>query len=62
METYKKWKELSETEKEMAIENYMAIREIEEQKICSKKRAEDETPFCKGFWVDFKYGFVTCNI
>lgn len=61
-EVYKTWNELSDSEKNCAIENYMWIREIEEQEECSLTRAKDEAPYCKGYWVNVKYGCVTCNI
>ena len=61
-ENYKTWEELSDDEKMMEIENYRWIREIEEDKECSFSRAKNEAPYCKGYWVNVKYGYVTCNI
>ena len=62
MEDYLRWDELTDFQKEMAIINYAAIRESEEQKPCSYARASKEVPYCTGFWVDIRYGYVTCNI
>lgn len=56
------WNRLTDTQKELAIENYAAIREAEEQKPCSFERAKKLAPCCRGWWVDIRYGYVTCNI
>lgn len=50
MEVKVSWNDLSQTEKEQAILSYMFIREVEEQEECSFERAENETPFCNGFY------------
>ena len=56
------WDKLTETQKQLAIENYATIREVEEQRPCSMERARKMAPHCLGWWVDIRYGFVTCNI
>ena len=56
------WNKLTSFQKELAINNYAAIRENEENKPCSIERAARLAPFCRGYWIDTRYGFVTCNI
>lgn len=46
------WKDLTKEQQHRAVENYRAIREIEEEKPCSLKRAKDNVPYCRGFWLD----------
>ena len=41
------WNELTKDEKEQAIESYAYLREIEEEKSCSIKRALEEVICCK---------------
>ena len=56
------WNRLNDTQKELAIEKYAAIRESEEEKPYSIEQAKKLAPCCRGWWVDIRYGFVTCNI
>lgn len=56
------WDKLTEMQKQLAIANYAAIREEEEQKPCNMGRAREMAPLCRGWWVDIRYGYVTCNI
>ena len=56
------WNKLTDFQKEMAIANYAAIRECEEDTPCSRERAETFAPHCRGWWVDIRFGYVTCNI
>lgn len=41
------WNDLTNEEKEQAIESYCAIREWEEQEPCSRERAIKNLPYCK---------------
>ena len=56
------WNKLTDFQKEMAIDNYAAIREMEEDTPCDRKRAEMLAPCCCGWWVDTSDGYVMCNI
>jgi hypothetical protein len=41
------WNDLTDIEKEQAIESYCGIREWEEQEPCSRERAIEDLPCCK---------------
>lgn len=41
------WNDLTDAEKEQAVESYSYIREYEEQKPCSRERAMKNLPGCK---------------
>lgn len=41
------WHELTAAEQEQAISSYQRIRECEEETPCDRKRAEEDTPFCR---------------
>lgn len=56
------WKDLNSAEKLQAIESYAYIRECEEGKPCSKKRAEENTPYCRGFYKDIETGYIFVDI
>ena len=58
------WDDLTREEKELAIANYAAIREAEEESDCSANRAKEMAPLCHGYWImrDDSGVIVTCNI
>lgn len=55
------WNELSLFEKELALNNYIAIRSEEEQCDYPYERAQDEVPFCKGYYIT-KDGAVSVDV
>lgn len=46
------WKDLTEKQQLRAVENYQAIREIEEGKPFDFELAKELTTECNGFWLD----------
>ena len=54
------WNELTKDEKEQAIESYAHLREIEEEKSYSRKRALKEVVCCK--FERQKDGYIYVNI
>lgn len=58
------WNDLNSEEKDLAIANYAAIREAEEDRPCSLRRAKAMTPLCRGYWLmrDDSGVIVTCDI
>lgn len=45
------WDDLTEDQKVRAAENYQAIREAEEESSCDFNRAQENAPYCNGFWL-----------
>lgn len=45
------WNDLTDEQKAMAISNYQAVRSIEEEAECSWERAEQDAPYCRGYWI-----------
>ena len=54
------WNDLSDMEREQAIESYCGIREWEEQKPCSRKRAIQDLPCYK--FERQEDGYININI
>lgn len=61
METRVRWKDLDPEQKEMAINNYAAIRSEEEECPCDMNRAREMAPYCRAFYVSDD-GSVSCDI
>ena len=52
------WNDLTESEKEQAIESYMFVRTGEEETPCSRERAEQEVVCCRFERQDTGYIYV----
>ncbi len=63
MEKYvRDWSALTPFEQEQAVYNYADILINEGGGAYSEEIARLLAPFCRGWWVDTRYGYVTCNI
>ena len=58
MNKWLKWEDLTEAEKEQAIESYIFVRTEEEECPCSRKRAEEEIVGCSFERQDTGYIYV----